>query len=188
MKLDRRAERQKQREEYDAKVRAAQMLHERARQVRGRFLNTVAVIEHNIALLLAEYFSPIDLSKRQIFLEEIASHMSLERKRVVLTKILQRDYPRFWSENEEHFAYFKKIQEFRNKLAHSVLDTSDEALSRPLEDGIGFIQWNQGQPITERESDEWNARANMISSALNDVKTLLPYKETPWDGEPDEDV
>lgn len=73
----------------------------------------------------------------------------------------------------------QNIQEFRNKLAHSVVDVSDEALARPLDEGVGFVQWKKGTPITENEFQDWEVRTSMVNSKLSEIKRLLPYKEKP---------
>jgi len=156
---------------------AAQKLHALAREFRGRFLNHLAVIEHDIAKLLTEYFCTSDTFKQELFFERVACRLSLEQKRVLLVDLVKNDYPRYWEENSSFINDLKELQEFRNKLAHSILDVSDETLSRPLEEGISFVQWKKGAPITEREFDEWCARANMVSSTLTDIKRLLPFKE-----------
>jgi len=161
----------------DDNHRAAGRLHARAREYRGRFLNHIAVIERDIALLLTEYFCTIDPSKQELFFERIACRMSLEEKRTLLIEIVRRDYPSYWDKHAEFLKDLQELQTFRNKLAHSVLDVSDEALARPLEAGVGFLQWKNGTPIPERELDDWCVRANMVSSTLSSIKMLLPYKE-----------
>jgi hypothetical protein len=166
-------------EEYRAKVRAGMRIHERARELRGRFLNLVAAIEHDIAHMLTEYFCTNDETKRVIFFDRIASAMSLNVKRDVLIEIVKRDYPRYWDEHSQFLQDLQRIQEFRNKLAHSIVDVSDAALARPLEEGIGFVQWNKGKPINDRESDDWEVRANMVISTLEEIKRMLPFKERP---------
>lgn len=60
-----------------------------------------------------------------------------------------------------------------------MIDVSDEALARPIEEGVGFIQWGKDRPITDSEFEDWEVRANMVSSTLSDIKRLLPYKEKP---------
>ena len=60
-----------------------------------------------------------------------------------------------------------------------MIDVSDEALSRPIEEGVGFVQWKKGKPITDREFENLEVRANMVISTLSDIKNLLPFKETP---------
>lgn len=166
-------------EAYIAKMRACERVHEQARHLRGRFLNTVAVIEHDISAILTRYFCTEDEEKRELFFSEITSRMTLGAKKVLLVKIVKRDYPRYWDENGQFLANLEDIQTLRNKLAHSIVDVSDCALSRPLEDGIGFVQWKGGQPITEDEFNEWEVKANMALSTLSDIKRLLPFKERP---------
>ena len=157
---------------------AVQKLHALAREFRGRFLNSVAVIEHDIAKLLTEYFCTSDAFKQEIFFERIACRLSLEEKRNILIEIVKNDYPRYWKENGDFLKDLQEIQTFRNKLAHSILDVSDESLARPLDKGVGFIQWKKGTPITEIEFDDWCVRANEILSTLSEIRRLLPYKET----------
>lgn len=139
----------------------------------------MAAIERNIALILTNYFCRDDSSKQAIFFDGIASAMSLNAKRSVLIKIVKRDYPRYWDEHSQFHMDLQRLQEFRNKLAHSVVDVSDAALARPLEFGVGFVQWKAGEPITEQELDDWVVRANMVLSTLDEIKTLLPFKERP---------
>jgi hypothetical protein len=159
------------------RVIACAKIHEKARYIRGRFLNSVAAIEHDVALLLTEYFCTDDEEKRKLFFSNVAMAMSLNTKRDILVEIVKKDYPRYWDENGQFLKDMQKIQEFRNRLAHSLVDVSEEALSRPLEDGIGFVQWKKGEPITDQEFEDWEVRTNMISSTLNDIKMLLPFKE-----------
>ncbi len=54
-------------EAYHKKVTAAERLHDKARYLRGRFLNSVAVIECDIAVILTKYFCAVDESKRELF-------------------------------------------------------------------------------------------------------------------------
>jgi len=84
----------------------------------------------------------------------VAEKLSLQRKKEILIEIVKGDYPRYWEDNKEFLKSLQQIQEFRNKLAHSVLDVSEEALNRPLEEGVGFVQWNKGVPVTDDEFQE----------------------------------
>ncbi len=166
-------------ESYKNKMDASKELHERARYLRGRFLNSVAVIEHKIAVMLTEYFCTEDENKREIFFYKVAEKFSLQKKKEILIELVKADYPKYWEENKEFLKSLQKIQEFRNKLAHSIVDTSEEALNRPLEEGVGFVQWNKSVPVTDEEFQEWEVKANMLSSTLSDIKRLLPFKEKP---------
>lgn len=156
---------------------AARRLHARAREFRGEFLNSVAVIEHNIATLLTRYFCSDDPTKQELFFERIACRMSLEEKRSILVAIVKEDYPGYWEEHASFLQDIQQLQGFRNKLAHSVLDVSDEALARPIEAGVGFIQWKTGAPVTQSEFDDWCVRANVVLGTLEEIRMLLPFKE-----------
>jgi hypothetical protein len=160
-------------EAYPAKVQAARAIHERARQFRGRFLNSIAVIDHEICQFLTEYFCKSDDKKRELFFTDIAARMSSEGRRVLLTNIVKQDYPEIWEEYKSLIQDLKQYQEFRNKLAHSMIDVSDAALARPLKDGIGFIQWKDAHPITEEEFNDWDARAATSYGILCDLKGMV---------------
>lgn len=166
-------------EHNQKKIAAAKKLHEKARYLRGRFLNYVAVIERDIAVILTEYFCAEDETKRKLFFEKVAEKLSLQNKKEMLIDIVKNDYPEYWEENKETLNNLRIIQEFRNKLAHSVLDVSDEALLRPIEEGVGFVQWKKGKPITDKEFEDLEVKASMVSSTLSDIKQLLPFKEKP---------
>lgn len=164
-------------EAQQRKYQAVRKIHEKAREFRGGFLNSVAVIERNIAKILTEYFCTGDELKRELFFNKVAEKLSLEKKKQILIEIAKNDYPKYWDDNQKFLKDLQKIQEFRNKLAHSVVDVSEEAIGRPLDEGIGFIQWNKGEPVTEDELNDWEVEANMLSSTLTDIKRLLSYKE-----------
>jgi hypothetical protein len=164
-----------------SKIRACKQIHERARHIRGRFLNSVAVIEREIALILTDYFCTSDEDKRKLFFTDVinAHFFSLNSKKDVLVKIVKNDYPRYWKKNMATLKALDEIMRFRNKLAHSIVDVTERALARPIEEGIGFIEWKDGEPVTEKDFNEWETNTNMVLSCLSDIKRLLPYKEKP---------
>lgn len=163
--------------EDDVKLYNVQKIHEKARYYRGRFLNHVAVIEHELAKLLTEYFCNYNKEKQELFFENIAEEFTLEKKKVLIFKIVQKDYPEYWKDNKNFLTRLDKIQSFRNKLANSIVDVSEEALNRPIEDGISFINWNKGIPINDKEFQNYEVSANMVITTLKEIKMLLPFKE-----------
>ena len=60
-----------------AQMDAATRIHEKARYLRGRFLNHVAVIERDITLILTAYFRTSDTEK-----------LSLSRKKDILVEMV----------------------------------------------------------------------------------------------------
>lgn len=136
----------------------------------------MAVIERDMALMITEFFCQDDEYKQQIFFERIAEKLSFERKKEILFEVLKTGYADWWEKYKDLRSELSVVQEFRNKLAHSTIDVSEEALARPLEDGIGFIQWKKGEAITELVFDDLVVKANMASSALTEIKQLLSFR------------
>jgi hypothetical protein len=92
---------------------------------------------------------------------------------------VKQDYPRYWDSHSDVLRDLDDIMAFRNRLAHSVVDVSETALARPLESGVGFVDWNQGEPITDEQFQEWDTKAGMVITCLIEIKRLLPFKERP---------
>ena len=163
------------------RIDAAQQIHEVARQYRGRFLNLVANIEHDLAHLLADYFCPADHGKRDIIYSELfaGGGFSLNQKKALFLEIVRKDYPLYWDENKPILDAFAIVQRFRNKLAHSKVNVDEAILLRPIAEGVGFTDWEGGAPITQQEFDGYNAKATMILTCIAEVRRLLPFKQRP---------
>lgn len=102
--------------DHDKKEAAARKIHEKARYIRGQFLNSVAAIEREIALILTDYFCTLDEMKREIFFKDIvtAQFFSLNSRKEVLIKIVKDDYPFYWDENSSVLRSLDEIISFRN--------------------------------------------------------------------------
>ena len=86
---------------YENKRKSVKRLHEKARHLRGSFLNSVAVIEREIAVILTEYFCTNDEDKRELFYTKVAEKISLQKKKEILIEIVKTDYPIYWEQNRE---------------------------------------------------------------------------------------
>jgi hypothetical protein len=156
--------------ERDGKIRLAQRLHSYVRDWRGRVLNTVAVIERDIALLISSYFC--EEEKKYFFFSEVAtSHFFSFRSKInILKKILKKDYQFCLDQNPDFFREIERVIEFRNLIAHSPIDTSDEALERDPKEGVGFVSYSDGvksiKVITEAGFNEMNGIMGNVSSEL----------------------
>ncbi len=162
----------------NARRSAAEKIHERAPCLRGRFLNLVAVIERELALILTDHFYSSDAEKGALFrLGRNRPFFTLRAKREVLPKMVKNDYPEYWDQNREVLKNLEDIAAFRNKRAHSIVDVSDPALARPIQEDAGFVDWEGGNPITDADFEDWEVKANMVLSCPSDVKRLLPFQE-----------
>lgn len=166
---------------HDEKYVASRAIHARAREMRGSFLNQVACIEQKMATLFLDYFCRDCPDKRKLFFDGIltASFFGLRAKKTILVRILKQDYPRYWEREKQNFKAFDDVTDFRNRLAHCILDVSEDALARPVADGVAFLDRDDCTPITDRDFNDYEVKANMLHSCLLDIERLLPYKETP---------
>lgn len=87
-----------------------------------------------------------------------------------------RSQPKYVALDDEKIKKAKLIHEikvFRDMLAHSILDMNEDTISRPIEEGISFIEFQIGKPITDEEFEEWEIKVNMVSSDISSLKSLL---------------
>ncbi len=169
--------------DYEArykKEKVAQEYHAYAREIRGRYLNSAAVLDIELAEILSEYFCKE--STKDLFFAEIATSQpfSFRFKIELLSKILKLDYQGYLEEYPELLKTLNNIKEYRNKLAHATIDVSDEALSKDKITGVGFVTYKNGKKVVEfltlEQANKRQAEINTIFSNIRDIKNLLPYK------------
>jgi len=154
--------------DYEDRILACKKIHEKANSFRGPFLNRAAVIDEKISAMLANMFPSED--KRHPFTKR-----SLEKKRQMLFKKIQENCSWYWNENKQHLEPLEEIIKFRNTLAHSVPDLTEEALERPIGDGVVFAGWNKGKPVTDTYFNEAVVKTTMVISCLSDINRLLSF-------------
>jgi hypothetical protein len=160
------------------KERVAEKYHEFARELRGRYLNSAAVLDTQLAEILTEYFCKDDY-RRDLFFSEIATGQQLgfRVKIELLTKILKIDCKGYLNIHPELLKTLNRIKDYRNKLAHATIDVSDEALSKDKISGVGLVTYRKGKKvidfITFEEAEERQVEINMMFSNITDIKRLL---------------
>jgi hypothetical protein len=162
--------------EHDEKIRLAERLHSYVRDWRGRILNTVAVIERNIALLISSYFCREE--KKYFFFSEIAtSHFfSFGSKINILKKILKKDYQFCLDQNPDFFREIERVMEFRNLIAHAPIDISDEALERDPKEGVGFVSYSDGvKSIKVFSEADFNEMSGIMGNVTSELATLMRF-------------
>lgn len=169
--------------EYSEKVRLAQILHEAARQLRGRILNTTAVIDTQLAEIISHYFCR-DEERRALFMSDVATSQffSLRMKEDILKKIIRAECRPYLDQNPGIFKEFVSIRLLRNDIAHAIIDVSDEALIRGPASAIGFVSFKDGKrhvrQITQAESEDFNGRTGSLLGNLGDIARILGIPAT----------
>jgi hypothetical protein len=113
---------------YEEKIQSSMRLHEYVRNWRGQLINSVSVIDLQLALIISKFFAKEE--RFLLFFSEVATSQSMtfSKKREMMRIIFQQD-PLLETDKDRNL--LKELQEigtFRNILAHSVLDVSEEAL------------------------------------------------------------
>ena len=146
--------------------------------MRGTLLNTVAVLDAQIAEIISHYFCNVE-HRRALFMSDIATaqFFSLRMKEAVLKKIVKLECGFYLERNPGLFKEFEAIRNFRNDLAHAIIDVSEEALIRGPTESIGFVSFKDGKEHTRRvtpaEADSYNARAGMLLGNLKEIALIL---------------
>lgn len=165
-------------EDYDKKVSTAQKYHGLAREIRGRYLNSVAVLDTYLAEIITEYFCK-EGKRKDLFYSEIATgqHLSLRNKRDILWKIMNIELIAYLEEYKGINKKIDSILTYRNKLAHATVDVSYEALSVEKVKGVGFVEYKDGQRVvtyfSEEESQFKQAELNTLLGDIKSIKSLL---------------
>ncbi|MBQ0798886.1 MAG: hypothetical protein KBT63_06340 [Porticoccaceae bacterium] len=160
----------------DERFIANQKLHATVREIRGRILNSLAVIDVNISKILSVYFSPEE-HKRDLLMSEVFTSQSygLRTKVQLLKKIISNDLDFYLEDKEWFFSDLEKLRKFRNDLAHATLDVSEKA-HKKAETQVGFIFYKNGKRhtkvVTFERADEYRVKANMVSDCLNDIARI----------------
>ena len=108
-----------------------------------------AWIETLLSDIIARYFC-VDEHGRSLFFSDIALEMNLRRKTELLITLLNRDFPTILTAHPRLKDQLEALRSFRNRLAHSHIDTSKPALSATTRDEVTFIYYRTGK--TQRQA------------------------------------
>ena len=135
----------------DERFKANRKLHESVREIRGRILNSVAVIDVKISEILTAYFCNDD-KKKALLMSEVFSNQAygLRTKTKLLETIVKRDFDFYIKDNACLFKDLDGLRKFRNDLAHATIDVSEKA-HKNADKEVGFVFYKNGGPTTSRE-------------------------------------
>ncbi len=164
------------------KIAQAQRLHETVRQLRGRLLNSLAVIDVAVSRLLAAYFCQNAERRNLAFSDVFVSPLRLEYKARLLERIVKKEFA--WYLEKDHsqhlFSDLKDLREFRNTLAHATIDVSDKALTKDPKQEIGFVYYKNGEravkQVTREMADKFEIKANMVHTGMIELGKLMGVK------------
>ena len=123
---------------------------EQAKNVRGLFLEQAIFIENLIGDIIAGHFCPEENRRRLLFSLIINDrNFTFSSKIKILKQLLKLRYPELGEKYPEVIKELKKVMEFRNKVAHRMLDSSEQFLAKKLTDRIQLVYFKDGQEKRE---------------------------------------
>jgi hypothetical protein len=143
--------------------------------IRGAYLAHVISIEGLVKDIILYHFCP-DEDKRKQFISLILNGRDYTPSGTeILEKVLDIHYHDLTQRYPKLIKDLNKIRQFRNSLAHSMLDTSDEFLAKNYTDRIRLVSNDdRGQTnyrdITRSEIDERLEDSIDIQFALVDIR------------------
>jgi hypothetical protein len=129
-------------------------LHDKDNLLRGRYLIQAIVIEGIIGDIIALSLCP-NVDSRSLFTSLILNYreFTFEGKCQILKRLMELKYPTIVNKHKDIFGQINKVKEFRNKLAHCMLDTSDDFLAKNYTDRIQLRYYDKGQMQTKEITD-----------------------------------
>lgn len=112
-------------------------LYQKDNSLRGAYLVQAIVIEGIIGDIIALSLCPNEDS-RSLFTSLILNYreFTFDGKLKILKRLMESKYPTIFDKHKDIFEKIDKVRQFRNKLAHCMLDTSDEFLAKNYTDRI----------------------------------------------------
>jgi hypothetical protein len=99
--------------------------------------------------ILAEYFAP-ETNRRMLLLSEVfsAATSGFNKNIVLLGKVIAFEFPSFAARYPNLQKNLDSIREFRNVLAHGLLDTTPDWMAKKYTDRIRIINFKRGKSVT----------------------------------------
>ena len=153
------------------KIKRLSVVVNNDRDVRGGFLIQTSTADHIIADILTAHFTNSIEKHNQLYSYVIMPELNFKKKIEILKKVLKKYYDDLF--NEDLFKSLKKIREFRNRIAHAMIDNSIKFLEGDYQNRLSFVYYQDGikkrQIITKKEFQD---RTDNCSNVLNELQTI----------------
>ena len=158
------------------KFERLEKLHKLSQSIRGAFLDQAIAVEMLCSDIIAQHFCP-EVEKRYMFFSLVLSggSLSFSSKTRIFRSIMKMCYPDLLEKFPELKVSLEKIRKFRNRIAHSMLDSSEEFLDRGYEDRIRVEFYKEGkmrkQVISKSDARKRLAECSKVVVVLTKIQT-----------------
>lgn len=153
-------------------------LHALMREIRGTSIDQAIWLDVVVTDILASFFCA-DTERRALLSSDVLTgrDATFSGRVDVLEKIAKKWFPEFVANHINLFDGLDKIRRFRNRLAHSHLDTSEAFLAKGYTDRIQLVFHEDGtgktQVVTVAEFKERLRDATQVMFSLLELQKLI---------------
>lgn len=155
------------------------------RHIRGSYILQANWIENLITEGIAQHFCPNDPERKNFMISLVLKEIFFSPKINIYLNLIELEYPKANVKLKEFRKRLEEIRNLRNRLAHAVLDTSDDFLNKKQTDRIRLQYYKDGkkefQEITTGEIDSFLGDTTAVMLIILDINkhiTENPKKST----------
>ena len=161
-----------------------QKLLKLSEEIRGAFMDRAIWIDTILTDALAAYFC-LDEERRRLLQSDVLTGLDTTfsgRIRILKTLLTLR-LKEWAADHEDLVPKLDKIRKFRNRLAHSLIDSSEKFLSQGHKDRVQFVFYEEGQQkyqlVTVDEMKKRLAECSEVVMVLVDLRKYVRSKHSP---------
>lgn len=149
------------------------LLCELSTEIRGKFLDQAIPIEWIIDDIISQHFCPEE-TRRMLYFSSVPPELTFFSKTRIFKTILEICYPDLLEKHHNVMKEIEKIRNFRNKIAHSILEATPNFLKNGYNDRIRLGYYEKGEKkclVVKKEDIKEKLKAcSRVLIALKDVQ------------------
>jgi hypothetical protein len=143
---------------------------------RGTFIDKCSFLEREIEYYTALSFSDTE-TKAQNMVEAVFAHLNFELKIRIFLNVLASNESEFMSKFLNVNADLDNIRSFRNTLAHDMLDTTPDGVTKFVNEGIlRYMKFKGSLKFNPYSDSDFEGFINLIGKYMDGVRRLLDKK------------
>lgn len=160
------------------------LIQEKDTFIRGNILKNTVYVERCMDFIISRYYCSAE--KQNEFRECVLWNRSFnfDFKMQLLKIVLEKERPKFKEKYKKEINWIQNVMEFRNVVAHALIDTSEEAVdlfTKTL--SIRYIKYRNG--IKEYETFD-TEKVNRLNEIFNGLAVMINKLAEP-DESPDDE-
>lgn len=112
--------------EHASYLLAMNFLYSESSKYRGKAIDVMIFLEMSLSQILSNYFVEDNTSKASLLNSFVFDRMMLSAKFNLFKRILKTKHETVWKEYHQEVKEIGELLEFRNNLAHSMLNSSED--------------------------------------------------------------